>query len=335
VTLRALVLGRPAVNAAEDLAADYERRKRRFLSEPNFCSVRESNELLIIYPELWEDHALLLAGKGEERTALEFLRELGTHAPRDDDRKARAAVKMMRPELVAEFVGWVLERHPGLGVEAVVRALEAGALSLDASVRVVEPSGNEASLLETLIARGRADAANRLARVYADAGNRKGIARLLRGDLVLAWDALLEPLKGAGWTAELAMALDKLGRRTEAAEALAGKGDDDGAAAAEAYAAGTGDARVLMAVFNRVLQASGAHAALAMAARHEHAVDALQVLTAMGDEMALEGVINLVRAKLEVAESKHRDHLVRFHLRGCGGGGGGGGGGCCGVDAVH
>jgi len=111
--------------------AEFDTRKARFLKEPNFCSIEESDRLLLQFPEMWQDHALLLVGKGQERNALEWLRTLGVHAARDDDRYAKASVDMMRPHDVSEFAAWVLERHPLVGVEAVAKAVEAGALTLD------------------------------------------------------------------------------------------------------------------------------------------------------------------------------------------------------------
>ena len=254
--LRAFVLGRPGRNAVGD--QKFETEKRLFLKD-NQCEVAESERLLLSFPEMWEDHAALLAGKGEFEKGLEWLRVLGVNAPQDDVRKyAQASSRMLeeRPDLAMKYSRWMLDRCPPIGAETLVsfNCFEVDSSSSSSSPKPTETSLTKAKTyfstefpdrhqelyrlyLEKLVDsfRGKvatttsvepppSSAVEELASIYLSDGNGEAFVFLvqLAKTLRVPASALLALLPRLDdWPREQAQVLDFAGRRREAAYLLA------------------------------------------------------------------------------------------------------------------
>ena len=122
--LRLYVLAKPGKNLK---LPRFEESKRNFLLENN-CTVHESERLLLSFPEMWQDHAMLLVGKGEYEKALIYLRTLGENASSDDEAEKYAlATKDLflqldekQQSLILEYNEWIVSRLPHIGVQVLV-----------------------------------------------------------------------------------------------------------------------------------------------------------------------------------------------------------------------
>ena len=322
--LRAFVLGKPARGTTD---GPYEIQKQFFLSH-NSCPISESERLLLMFPEMWEDHAALLAGKGEFERALDWLKVLVTNATSGDaERYAAAAVRMLeqRPALALDVAKWMITKAPDVAIDSLVRfdcfrlnesSSKPNGLDLARSLFKPFQDADElfTAFLEKFAQQGAqcpSQVLDELALIYIKAQDSDKLFQLLQQGGSMNYESLLSLLDD--WPREQALVLDRLDRKREAAFTLATRcsiGD------AERYARNAINEHVT-GLFDTVLDGlinrpDVSHAeALAFYTRNFNLMqDPIRALGLFSDDVPLASCMGLTKTALAEKAANHRDHLV-------------------------
>lgn len=331
--LRAFVLGRPTKNTPESEAKSFAADKRSFLrSESNRCSIQDGQKLLLRFPEMWEDHAALLAGKGEFKQALGWLQTLGKNAADGnslDEKYAVASVRMLDEsaggaDLCLEFCSWFVGRYPQLASDALVRFKCFRTVS-----QAREYFHNDENLfmvfLERIVQQGQENCSlqfrDALAFLYIE---RKSwvefetfVTRCANDEQIKAseglfsFEALLPKLDE--FPSQQALVLDCAHRRSDAAFTLATKCP---LAKAEAYARlQKCRENVFDVVFDGILADARVEDAVKFLSRNFSSLkDPTRALNQLPDDLSLESLDGVFRAALSEQSAAHREHVVTRQL---------------------
>lgn len=293
----------------------------------NSCTVEESEFLLLSFPEMWEEHAALLNGKGQFEKGVEWLAVLGknSNAMGDLEKYALASVRMLsqRPELVltGKSLDWILNRVPHVGVDALValRSLPSVSAAREFFQSKQLPPSLFKLYLQGLVGSARGDcpvqARDELALLYLDGGEED---RQAFYDLVstspanMNFTVLLSRLDK--WPREQAVVLDRLGRRQDAAFTLATKCAEF--QVAEAYALQVlSEQNVFGTVYDGLVSSGKQTAAIEFLAKHTDRLDCAKCFARLPSSLALsKDQLGMFRHALTSKIQSHRDQQMEQQL---------------------